>query len=473
MNKKAILDIALIVSVITFIAIIFFGSQIQNVTKYFNSTKLEISTYPSYIPAFLLHIPATITIPTSVYQGEPYTIYHYWIAPGLGYTRAVLSVTSECGGINIESPAYLFTTSSNYTSWSVSYTMVAYANCQPETTYTVTGKATWYKPLSGGGDYPDKVTTDTKTIRVDKKQESCPICIASDSCHRAYCPALNGTVMCINEKIEPCCGDKICSPGENSYNCIADCGPAVPACPEVCNEDNNPCDIPICVGKDKAGQYCNLTGIQDWLNPTVSSRGCCYIKVPDENCKRPLYASCLRDSQCASDLKCIDGKCQYPLPPPSNCGNRYEDCGIISLWRPCCNGLLCHNWKCLKPEDIPNQTCQKRMDSCGLGSNCCPKDDKGNDLVCVNNLCIPKINGTICSYTGEYCDVENCKLTDIVCHLRRLTGVEKKITCCSSNDKCVNNRCVEMGFPEKYLDLILIGVIVAIVVYLVIRSVGK
>jgi hypothetical protein len=53
-------------------------------------------------------------------------------------------------------------------------------------------------------------------------QATCPVCDDGDNCTQDSCSS-ETNYTCVAQKIEPCCGDKVCDASEDSSSCAADC----------------------------------------------------------------------------------------------------------------------------------------------------------------------------------------------------------------------------------------------------------
>jgi len=119
------------------------------------------------------------------------------------------------------------------------------------------------------------------------------------------------TSGCVNQPMQPCCGDNICDPEENCENCWTDCfgeistfcGDGVCQPGETCSNCNDDCrgtkkgkQKMCCSGQDCANSLCSQDG---WECDPTARQPCCNLKGFD----------CVIDRECCSN-KCRGGSCK-------------------------------------------------------------------------------------------------------------------------------------------------------------------
>jgi hypothetical protein len=178
----------------------------------------------------------------------------------------------------------------------------------------------------------------------------------------------------------------------------------------LCDDECNPATI-NCLGDNKRVFYDCVRKTDGCYD--LEARGMMIGKCDIE---------CLSNSDCRSDERCFNYKCEK-----DRCGN--NECGSFE------NCVDCPS-DCLKS----NQVCCNKIP---LEGNCCEDKDCKSEELCLSNKCTPKCGNGVCDSDENCnsCSVDCLTATQICCANMTYTGNCCLDSNCSENQTCISHIC--------------------------------
>lgn len=245
-----------------------------------------------------------------------------------------------------------------------------------------------------------------------------PECVISSDCPK--------NKLCLKSKcVDPCEDGRLCGYGARcttvSHNPICSCPPSTEGNPFIeCHPrekeiQSNPCYPSPC-----------------------SENGICKLHNGNPIC---IYPECITNEDCASNLACLNKKCNNPCESGAVCGVN-SICETVN-----------HNAICICPNGYtgsPYVICEKKETGVIIEKPECTIDnDCPNHRACVINKCIdPCSQSNICA-RNAHCTVQNHRP---LCNCNEGYGGNAQISCykiecqsdseCPLNKACVNEECI-------------------------------